>query len=182
MASKKPTLVIAADPGTGISSPTGFAVFEPETKEIHYLANIGTKRKALQHRLRDIADVFSNTIEDIDREFKDHTILVCIEYFVMRGKGGETLQRLIGALMSRLPYHFELMHIQNSKVKLMLAGHGHADKSLVALGVLEYFRENNVSEAYIKDLTLRKESDILDALAIGVAGWQIHQDEQVKNK
>ena len=166
-------MIIAADPGTGISSPTGFSVFNPVTLEILYAANIGTKRKLLQHRLKEISDIFQNTILDIDGHYSQtHDVLFCIEQFVMRGKGGETLQRVIGSLIGRLPYGFNLVHVQNTTVKLMVAGHGHAEKHEVAKGLEKHFSSNKSSEALIKSLTDKNEYDILDSLAIGVTGWK----------
>ncbi len=175
-------LVIGIDPGSGVSSPTGFSVFNPETKEILYQGNIGTRYKLLQHRIKDISDVLEAAIKDVTDNYPKHNILVCIEYFVMMGKGGEVLNRLIGSFMGRLPYNVELLHVQNSTVKLKMAGHGHADKSLVAAGVASWFLSNDKSCKQIIGLTLANEYDILDSLAIGVTGWRIHQGEAVTAK
>jgi Holliday junction resolvasome RuvABC endonuclease subunit len=175
-------IVVAADPGTGISSPTGFSAFDPVTKEILYKGNLGTKKKLLQHRIKDISDTFEAVLKDVMENHPKRNILVCIESFVMRGKGGETLQRLIGSFMGRLPYNVELLHVQNTKVKLCLAGHGHADKHQVAGGVAEWFSSNDKSTNTIVGLTLANEYDILDSLAIGVTGWQMYQGEVPKPK
>jgi hypothetical protein len=96
----------------------------------------------LEHRIRDISDIFQSTIDQIDTDHQQYDLLVCIEQFVMMGKGGESLQRLIGSFMGRLPYRVNLLHVQNTKVKLYMADHGHADKDAVAQGVLSFFLEN----------------------------------------
>lgn len=168
-----PVIVMGIDPGTGVSSPTGFSVFNAETKEIYYASNITPTRKELQHRIREISDIFQATVDHIDTVWTEHTIVCCVESFVMRGKGGETLQRLIGSLMGRLPYRFVFYHVQNSTLKLHLAGHGHADKELVAEGVQEYFCENVKSYEIVKELIVAREFDILDSLAIGITGLEM---------
>ena len=175
-------LIIALDPGTGSSSPTGFSVFNPHTLEIFYAANIDTRKGLLQHRIKDISDKLSATLDEIDRNFADHELIICIEQFVMMGKGGETLQRLIGSFMGRLPYRARLTHVQNTKVKLFVAGHGHADKDAVGFGVLRYFEGNQESAAVIKRLQMQNEPDIIDSLAIGVTGWLMQNHYEAPKK
>jgi len=171
-------LIIGVDPGTGSSSDTGFSVIDTETSDILYASRIPTQKRLVHHRIKEISDVFDLTLQDIDKVNKDAEVIVCIESFVMRGKGGETLQRLIGSFMGRIPYRFELVHIQNTTIKLMLAGHGHADKESVAAGLASQFEANPKSHALIMDLIRRQEFDILDSLAIGVSGWQQTQLER----
>lgn len=171
-------LIVCIDPGTGSSSPTGFAVFDPITKDVFYAAQIGAKDKELHHRIKKISDIFEATLLQIVDDNPDKNILVCIESFVMRGKGGESLQRLIGSFIGRLPFNVELTHVQNVSVKLILAGHGHADKESVAEGVAAYFQGNQDSSDLIKKLRRTKEYDVLDSLAIGITGWQKYQQQK----
>jgi len=166
-----PDIIIGIDPGTGISSPTGFAVVNTTTREILYAGNITTNRKELAHRIKQISDIFEKTVLDIAATYPDATITCYIEQFVMRGKGGETLQRLVGSLLGRIPYDLGVEYIQNSTVKSVIAGHGQADKVSVARGLEGHFLTNAESHGLIKELVIKGEFDILDALAIGVTGW-----------
>ena len=179
---KKNVLVIAIDPGTGKASPTGLTVFDPYTKEIYLTENLEPTHQSLQHRLRDIADAFSERMETFDTELAEYRLLVCIESFIIKGKSGETLQRLIGALMSRLPYRADMIEVQNTTVKLRVGGHGHADKELVAIGVRDWFSDNLASFELTNKLLSCKEYDILDSLAIGVAGWLKAQELPKRKK
>jgi Holliday junction resolvasome RuvABC endonuclease subunit len=163
--------VIAIDPGSGVSSPTGLTIIEYYSKEIFVAKNLYTKKRELAHRIKDISDNLEiEVLEFLKMLPKEAICLVCIESFVMRGKGGETLQRLIGSFMGRIPYHIPIEHVQNTTVKLAMAGNGHAEKELVALGVLKFFESNQESKALIEKLTKAKEADILDSFAIGVTG------------
>lgn len=167
-----PDIIIGIDPGTGISSPTGFSAIDVHTKEIFYAGNITTNRKELAHRIKHISDIFENTLLDIVKANPNATITCYVEQFVMRGKGGETLQRLVGSLLGRIPYDIGVEYIQNSTVKAVIAGHGQADKTSVARGLEGYFLTNPKSYGLIKELVENGEFDIIDSLAIGITGWR----------
>ena len=169
MADAVAPIIVGIDPGTGSSSPTGLAIFDSSNNELLLACDIGSKHKALQHRIKEISDVVEATLMELVPSKRP--IIVCIEYFVMKGKGGESLQRLVGSIMGRLPMHFQLEFVQNSTIKKELAGHGQADKTSVAFGVLDYFAKNKETTEHIKGLLLAKNFDTLDALAIGVTGW-----------
>lgn len=163
--------MVGIDPGSGASSPTGFSAFYSDTLELLYAANITTNKRELRHRIKQISDTLEGTIKDIQESNPDHRIVCFVEQFVMRGKGGETLQRLIGSFMGRIPYNIELFHVQNTTVKAVLAGHGHADKVAVGRAVETFFLTNPASSGLIRSLTNAGEADIIDSIAIGVAGW-----------
>jgi len=169
-------IIVSIDPGSGISSPTGLTVFDPHTKDILYASNITTKFKLLSHRIKDITDKVYEIFKEIEDSSTGREIVVTIESFVMRGKGGETLQRLIGGFLAKTPYMFRVEHVQNSTIKKVLAGHGHADKNSVAAGTLDFFASNKDSVDLIKRLLSKQELDILDSLAIGVT-W-VKQNEK----
>lgn len=172
---KSKYLIISIDPGSGISSPTGLTVFDPHTKDILYASNVSTKFKQLAHRIKDISDKVEAIFKEVEESATGREVVVTIESFVMRGKGGETLQRLIGGFLAKTPYMFRIEHIQNSTIKKVLAGHGHADKTSVARGTEDFFANNAESVKLIKGLLLRQELDILDSLAIGVT-WVKSQE------
>ncbi len=171
-------IVIGIDPATGVSSDLGYCAFNPETLEILATYNIGSSYKKLEHRIKEISDVVEALLIELPPE---EEVLVCIEYFVMAGKNGETLQRLVGSIMGRVPYNQRVVSVQNSTVKLMMAGHGHADKLAVAFGTHKHFESNKKSAERIIELTRGKEFDILDSIAIGVTGW-LKRNELAKVK
>lgn len=159
-------LAIGIDPGTGVKSPLGLAIFNPETREIIYSLAIGTTNKFLPHRIKDISDKLAAHFKWLALIYSQAEVTVYVESFVMRGKGGETLQRLIGSVLGRVPYEFDVVEVSNTKVKNRIASHGHADKSAVANGVLKYFNDSDT----IKDLIDSGLWDELDAFAIGIVG------------
>jgi Holliday junction resolvasome RuvABC endonuclease subunit len=170
-------VIVGIDPGTGISSPTGLAIWDEQTKYVYFCGNLSTKTKKLEHRIKDISDQLEALLLQLEGKLKGEIVFVCIESFVMRGKGGETLQRLIGSFMGRLKYEYHLEHVQNTSVKLRVAGRGDASKELVAEGVLNHFEGAD----FISTLIKQQEFDILDAFAIGIAGAQTTH-VQPKNK
>lgn len=173
-------IIVGVDPGTGSSSDTGFVAFDSDTLEIFYAVEVGTERREVRHRIKDIVEVVAGLLTELS--MRGPPVQAYIESFVMRGKGGETLQRLIGAIMATAPEEVSLDHVQNTTVKLAMAGHGHADKVSVAVGTLDYFVSNNKSHEYIKSLLKSKKFDILDAFAIGVTGWQKSSGAKVSKK
>lgn len=170
-------IVAACDPGLS-SSATGFVAFDTETLEIIYAVDIRSDRRELRHKLKDISEMVAGLLLELVNRGKP--VHFYIEQFVMRGKGGESLQRLIGAIMSVCPDEVTFDHVQNTTVKLVMAGHGHADKVSVAMATLDYFAKNKKSHDYIKKLIISKDFDKLDSLAIGVSGWNLRQKSAVK--
>lgn len=176
MKSRPNRIVIGVDPGTGSKSPLGLSIFNPDTREIYLAEKVNTDFKKLEHRIKDISDVVEAKLLEAELEYEEAEVYVYIESFVMRGKSGETLQRMIGSLMGRVPYTFKLSHVQNTSVKLVLAEHGHADKKAVAEGVCYYFNSNKAARHLIRDMiedSRQSNWDILDSLAIGIAGWEL---------
>lgn len=163
-------IVVAVDPGTSSTSPTGLVVFDRLTLEIFYCDNLTARKRELHHRIQDISNQFSDIIAAVDQTYPSADILFCVESFVMKGKGGESLQRLIGSFLGRLPERFKVKHVQNTTIKKVIAGHGHAEKEEVAAGVLACFTSNKTSKQVIERLINAGEPDILDAFAIGLTG------------
>lgn len=165
------SFVVGIDPGTGLKSNLGLSVFDTKTRDIvlaQELPALWGKSNAM-HRIASIVDQFQ---EIIIPQFSTPDVLFCVESFVMRGKGGETLQRLIGAILSAVPIHCRIHEIQNSTVKLDSAGHGAADKKSVATGMADFFIRNSHAHKCIMKLILEEKWDILDSLAIGVSGYE----------
>ena len=177
MPAPKRVLVAGLDPGTGASSPTGLALFDPETREIIALQNVAPPDalKKFSHRVRYISEEVEEVLLSVNPY--DVQLYTYCESFVMRGKGGEMLARLTGALMSIVPWHSEFDTVANTTVKKLVAGHGRADKVEVAQAVLTYFASNAASAALVQGAMKRAEWDKLDALAIGICGYKREQHE-----
>jgi Holliday junction resolvasome RuvABC endonuclease subunit len=169
-------IVVGLDPGTGVSSPTGFAAFDPDSRDLLYHSNLVSKHKPLSTRIKDIAEQVADGLATID---PDVEVFVFTETFMMRGKSGQNLQRLIGALTAAVPYQYQPVgEVYNTTVKKVVAGHGAADKSQVAAGVYAWGSENAETKLQLDALIARGEWDVLDAFAIGLAGWLIKNADQ----
>lgn len=164
-------IVMGVDPGTGVSSPTAIVVFDTETKLILLDEIVDGKKIEKERRARWIASGLSECIEYLEKGGMKLD-LVAVETFVMRGKGGQTLQNLIGALEGRIPDDIAIQRVFNTTVKRVVAGNGDADKLEVACGVLQWFAGADESIAEIKDAIRREAWDTTDALAIGIAGFK----------
>lgn len=168
--------IIGVDPGTGLSSPLGWSIINIDTKEIIYYNQIGSKCKSAEHRIKEIADQFEAELAAI-YPIEGANFYCYIESFVMRGKGGMTLQRLIGAILSRVPYDIPIEHVQNTTIKLIMAEYGHADKKSVAEGSAYYLRDTPNSKYLIYEMIESDDSwDILDSLAIAITGWRMSHE------
>lgn len=181
MAKSKITKVVGIDPGTGLKSPAGLAAFDVETRDILLAEELPARWGKASATLR-IASITEQFQEKIFMRFTGADTLFCVESFVMQGQGGQTLQRMIGAVLSCVPTHCPIEEIQNSTVKKNTAGHGHADKKSVAVVVLDYFISNSNAHKLVTRLILDEKWDILDALAIGIAGYERYQTQTRKTK
>lgn len=165
-------IILGVDPGLGVKSATGVAMIDYESKTLILHDEIKVDNKltlpgktfAIAEFVRDVAAC---------RRHLYHLDVLAIEYFVMRGKGGESLQRLIGAIISRFP-NTSFASPQNTGLKKMLGGHGKAEKHEVALGVKEFFRSNEDRKT-VDHLMETCKWDILDAMAVAITAghtWQ----------
>ena len=158
--------VIGVDPGTGSSSPLGVVLIDFDTLDILEYAEYWSEgRKDATTRIREIAQKFCTSWPDV-------VDMVAIEYFVMRGKGGETLSRMVGAVIGCLPPMAMFVEVQNTTVKKIVAGHGAGSKEDVADGVLAYFSSNENSLALITEWTHDERWDLIDAVAIAVTAYE----------
>ena len=115
---------------------------------------------------------------NIISEYANEECLMVNESFVMRGKGGETLQRLIGAIYACSPDSFDIVEISNMRLKQYMGdtGSGKADKEAVARGVMNWFRakENCKDAKFVEQLMLDEKWDEVDSIALAIAGGLIH--------
>ncbi len=172
-------IFIAIDPGTGLKSACGIAILKSSSVgvELLQLKDLWTRTpqpNALM-RIRDIVD----QIEDIYTEWYDKengNIAVAIESFVMRGKGGESLQRFIGAALTRVPSpKVPIIEVANTKMKKFVGGSGASDKEAILKKVLIKFPAN---QALIM-AGVRKEYDAIDAVGIGLTAIDIYSKMEI---
>jgi Holliday junction resolvasome RuvABC endonuclease subunit len=160
-------LICGVDPGTGVRSPTGFAIIETQTREIKCSTTFTSALIEPAHKLKDISEQLEFELSSLN---PDERVTVYIESFVMNSKPGETLARLTGALMKAVPYWFKVRFVHNTTVKRLVAGIGNGDKKMVAAGVLSWFERNEKSAQIVNELIEQEAWDQLDALAIAIAG------------
>lgn len=168
-------IVVGIDPGTGSSSACGLAVFDSETRDILLAKAIWPSSpryfKPTHHRIK-------NIVSQLETQLKSYAgpdTLIAIESFVMRGKGGETLQRMIGATLTALPYECQVVEVQNTTMKLWVGKSGKASKAEVGQGVSDFFDCNEPSSLTIDGFVNALEFDVIDALGIAVAALKMHE-------
>lgn len=163
-------LVVGIDPASGVSSPVGVAIFDPDSKEILAIEDVWPAKGArtLHQRLCSIYDQVSDILAAIP---PDERVYAYLENFVMRGRGGEQLARASGALIAAVPSHWEFDEVHNITLKALVGGSGKADKLGVADGVARYFEDCTASHDRVLKIIKNKEFDKTDALAVGIAGW-----------
>lgn len=167
-------VVVGIDPGLGVKSPTGFAAIDTSNGEIFHVANIWPKKseKELHNRIVNLSNSMRHELRVTAPD------LVSFEAFVMRGKSGVSLQRLIGAYFGALPTkekELDVIEVQNVQIKQFVGGDGGSDKEAVAEGVYDWFvGKNQRSADQVRALIKEEHWDILDALAIAISGYLIY--------
>lgn len=163
------TIMFAIDPGTGVNSACGIAVIKQTAvgNELLHLEDIWPKfqHKSTINRIKDIVDQVEEQMGIFYERSDSNEFVVSIESFVMRGKGGETLQRFIGAVLTRVPTtKTKVIEIQNTTMKKFVGGTGKADKNDVLKKVLIEFPANRM----LLEAAVRKQYDSIDAIGIGL--------------
>lgn len=166
-------VAIGIDPGSGKSSPTGFAAIDPDTKTLIFKQNVRMDCDDFAHRIKGISSEVADLVSSVDPDIE---VNVYIESFVMRGKGGEMLARLTGALMACIPYERQIAFVHNTTMKKDIAGHGRAEKEEVANALFIWAEGNSETQEEITNLTIAREWDILDAIGLAVAGDRKRQE------
>jgi Holliday junction resolvasome RuvABC endonuclease subunit len=161
--------VIGIDPG----STTGIAIFDTDTKDIELAELYEAIHDDYDDKIRWLSDAVKECIDDTK-----NIELICIETFVMRGKGGQQLQKLIGGYIAATPDGVPVRHCFNTTVKKLVGGKGNDDKEVVADGVLTYFSSNAESKRKLLKIISKEQGDLTDAFAIGIAGWMQYQNER----
>jgi Holliday junction resolvasome RuvABC endonuclease subunit len=160
------SLVLGIDPAT---RKCGLAIFDPKTKEIFLAVIVESKNSNYIVRTREIVNkiCLHLALFDASQDISE----VYIEKFAMKGIAGEMLHKFIGACQYGLGER-NVAEVRNTTVKKIVGGHGHAEKNEVAIGVLNYFAEDEVSRNHIEQLIVDEKWDITDAFAIAIAGLE----------
>ena len=164
---------LGIDPGLGVRSATGISIIDMDTYDIICDREIWSekKRQPINQKLIYLSNQFKQIVSEY-QTWESSDMAVCIESFVMRGKSGQSLQRLIGSFLASTDHNNEILEVQNTKVKLAISGTGSGDKEQVGLGLIKWFsNKNKESEMIIKDLLLLEKWDILDSIAIAISGY-----------
>lgn len=160
-------ILVGIDPGTGSRSGLGFAAVDGDTGRILALHTLwtskDTKKAQAWVRIRELASVLKEGLTMIEPNLEE----IFIESFVMQGKSGETLARMVGAVIGTIPERTRFTEVANTRVKKLVGGKGDMDKLQVAQGLLKiYSADADLIQAHINS----SDWDSLDALAIIAAG------------
>lgn len=162
-------IVVGIDPTSGARSALGFAVIDTELQKILIAKEFSiAKTIDLRTRIKEIAAALVQEFKKLEAKGEDYHIF--IESTVMMGKGGESLQRTIGAIMATSPAKRRFDHVSNMHVKVFVAGHGRGDKKEIAEGLKKFFPKDQL----LLDLIASSRYDALDAIAIALTGVEIH--------
>ena len=168
----EPDLIIGIDPSSGAKSAVGVSIIKPKTRDIvDFIEIVCPKYMSVEKRLKLINKKLRTFLYP---KYIVGKILVAIEYTIMAGKGGESLNRAIGALIAACPLDSNeatYRNVQNTSVKKLIAGYGGAEKEAVAIGLKNFFNSNEQSLAVLNELIDLGKFDILDSIGIGVTGY-----------
>lgn len=163
--------IFAVDPGTGSSSACGVAFIEKESGRVLWTASIYAKdnqpQKSMKarHRIKLILEQVMPLYEhavDFAKD-QDSDVLVAVEAFVIKGKGGVTLEHMKGAFYAALPLKAEIVEVQNTVVKKVAGGKGTASKEQIGKFLQELIPD---SSSYIQELINKEKWDEIDAVGI----------------
>lgn len=170
----KTEFYMGIDPGTGSSSPAAIALYNAYSNEVLSIrAFWPDDRKAEPiKRIKTIATQVDNIIKNLVR--RENSILtdctVACEDFVMRGKGGATLQMFRGAILTLFPLDTRIVTVQNTGMKRLVTGTGKADKKQIGEALLNNIPKN---AELIKMLIEAEGWDELDAIGIAYAACKM---------
>lgn len=168
-----PDLIIGIDPSSGAASALGICIIDSRNRKILDIDEIlpAGKYTSVEVRIRLIANKLKQILS---KYYYYESALVATEFTIMKGKGGESLNRAIGAIISSVPLEKDgwiWKNVQNTSVKLLVAGAGNAEKEAVALGTEKFFINDPPSIDIIKSLIKLEKWDIMDATAIGITAY-----------
>lgn len=166
MLNKKTQLAVGIDPTSGHTSKLGFAVIDIETMTIvDVKAFQAPKTPDLRARIKYLLLALSAEFKKLEE--LNQTYSIFFESTVMRGKGGESYQRAIGAMIAITPSHRPIYEVNNKSVKAYITGNGNAQKDEIGPALMAF-----IEDPRLVDLIVGKRYDELDSIAIALAGYE----------
>lgn len=160
-------LAVGIDPSSGARSNIGYAIVDVENKRLILAKELTIPRSTdLRARIKGICAALAAEFKQLPS--LDDDCMMFIESTVMMGKGGESLQRTIGAILAISPSSIPVEHVSNMQVKAFVGGTGRADKKEVAEGIHKFLNDKDI----IFSLISAKRFDALDAIAIALTGYE----------
>lgn len=158
--------IIGIDPSSGSKSALGLALYDSLENRVIETAAIHPDRDRKQPTYHRIKSLAINATGIINEWADAYDCKVHIEWTIMQGLGGQTLQRAIGAIMALIPFHVPIFEVHNIGTKKNLTGRAKSDKYEMASALLERLHIDNYEHVQI----LIKESrwDECDAIAIAL--------------
>jgi Holliday junction resolvasome RuvABC endonuclease subunit len=161
--------ILGVDPGTGASSPTGLAAINPRAFQIYWTKEVTTEQDSCEHhKLYDLSAQVKFEIEKLEQ---DEDFVVACETFVLKGKSGQLLHRLIGAYICQVEPNNHVEYIFNTTMKKLVSGSGSGDKVDIALGCQYYFRSNPTAVSYLSALIKDQRYDRTDAIGLAIGAF-----------
>lgn len=157
-------VILACDPGSGVKSAFGLCLYNPNTDHVIDVLEIRPSlQKPTWKRLQDVAHQVAQYIKVAESKYGP--LEVRSEKFIMRGLGGETLNRLIGAVLFAIPTASDFVEVHNIVLKRNLTGNARADKKEIGEALLKRFPHQT---KLIQSLIDGDKLDGLDAIAIAI--------------
>lgn len=169
-------IIFAVDPGSGSSSALGICIYDPNKGEILYTTELWPKannQKPTWRRLLDMMYQIKSHIESARKKYGP--LEVRTECFVMRGKGGETLARLVGGLIANLSWDCTFVEVHNIKLKCFITGRHKATKPEMGQGLISKLK-NLPSIDAVQKLIDNNNWDAVDAACIAI--YHTGEDEE----
>ena len=183
------SLFLGIDQSTGSKSALGIALIEPKSKTILFSASLRPRFKGMstEQRIYDLAQQFDEIFLDIYMDCRQNKtkLVITFEQFVMRGKSGQSLAWIVGALISCIPIDDDfilILHTNNLYAKKNSTGSGKSDKEQIGAGLLEIFEGNKESIDKLKDLIHNELWDEVDAISLALAASATVQKGNTKVK
>lgn len=164
--------IIGIDPSI---SSTGYSIIESETKEIVKAGKITNKK--LKGKTAPLNDRIRKVVNDIIRECKEYEVKVAYIENQFSGRNAKTtmmLCRLMGALIYGIESIGVLVfEMSPAYVRKVFAGSGDLSKEDIANIIINTYKECSIVKElgeFIDRECNAKNSDIYDAISIGLAG------------
>ncbi len=160
-------IVFAIDQATGASSACGICLYDPNTDKLLATYEFRPQmKKPAWKRIRDIAGQVDAIMAGA---IKTHGPLeVRFEGVVMRGRSGQILAWMVGAIIGSVPLFCEVVEVHNITLKRNLTGSSTADKKMIGEALLRRYKNSPETLDALQYLIDTKQEDALDAVAIAI--------------